>query len=118
MKSKGNAPNAAQKRWMRAVADYGCAVTADSMVQIHHVKGATFRHNKVKIGHWYILPLCERLHDIKSNDTFNVTHNKTAFESRYGKQVDLFLGMVEDLEYFGADLPPVDVLNAIEDLRR
>jgi len=26
---------------------------------VDHVKGATFRHNKTLIGHWFVLPDCE-----------------------------------------------------------
>lgn len=51
MRSKGNAPNAAQKRWMDAVGSLGCLVCLARPVELHHVVGCAARHNKVPIGH-------------------------------------------------------------------
>ncbi len=50
---RGRPPNAAEKRWLNAVAiSYaGCV--------IHHPVGSTGKHNKVEIGHWWIIPMMD-----------------------------------------------------------
>lgn len=56
MQSK-NQPTAEQKRFrenLRALYDEHC--------QIHHCVGTTGKHNKVHIGHWWILALDEHGH--------------------------------------------------------
>ena len=105
------------KRWEQQVADYGCVVTREPQVQIHHVKGRTFKHDKVLIGPWYILPLTPRLHDVGSNNAFNVTHWKKRFEIEYGTQNQLFFQMVNAMLEQGQEVPvPDDVLDAIAKL--
>ena len=51
MQSKGNAPNAAQKRFLIDLAEMhpGC--------QIHHCVGRTGKHRKIEIGHWFIIAI-------------------------------------------------------------
>jgi|TARA_R110000787_G_scaffold89778_1_gene189943 hypothetical protein len=61
MRSKGNAPTAAQKRWREAVRDLGSIISGEPAV-IHHPVGATGKHNKVAIGHWWVIPLTDAEH--------------------------------------------------------
>lgn len=61
MRSKGNAPTAEQKHWLSAVASLGCLVCG-STAQIHHAVGATGKHKKIPIGHWWLVPLCDEHH--------------------------------------------------------
>lgn len=113
-------PNAAQKRWRETVAGFGCVAThADpAHCQIHHVVGRTGKHNRVPIGHWFILPLHWRLHDIHSDDKHNVTHYRLAFCRKYGSQRRLFIAMCVALLATGHALPfEMDVLNAIADTK-
>ena len=54
---KVDQPNAEQKKWREQVRDLGCVVCGSENPEIHHVVGRTSKHNKVHIGHWFILPL-------------------------------------------------------------
>jgi len=44
--------------WIKQQPCCWCGSESGSIVD--HVKGATFKHNKVLIGHWFVLPNCER----------------------------------------------------------
>lgn len=53
-------PNAAEKRfqgWIKQCDCTWCSNPGPSIVD--HVKGATYKHNKVLIGHWFVLPNCQ-----------------------------------------------------------
>jgi hypothetical protein len=115
--------NAAQKQWMNDITEwaneslhmiYDGGYAQDGVFQRHHVLGRSAKHNKVAIGHWFILPVPFDLHDVSSNDQYNVTHNKKAFVKRFGSQRDLFLQMVEEMRDGGYELPPYDVCEAIK----
>lgn len=60
---KRKAPTAAQKRFHDAAARLGCVVPGcNAPARIHHCVGASAKHNKVAIGQWWILPLCDDHH--------------------------------------------------------
>ena len=61
MRSKGNAPTAAQKRWHDAVASLGSIISGGPAV-LHHAVGATAKHNKIHIGEWWVIPLTDEEH--------------------------------------------------------
>jgi hypothetical protein len=86
--------------WLGKVADYGCVVSGESSVEVHHVYGRTYKHNKILIGHLYVLPLAVRYHNVYSNHFANVTHWPKRFGIEFGYQRDLFrkmcLSMIED----------------------
>ena len=113
--------NAAQKQWMCDISDWsicniGLLYGAEydgAMIQRHHVLGRSAKHNKIAIGHWFVLPIPVWLHDISGNSKYNVTHNKHNFTDRFGKQRDLFLTMLESMRDQGYELPPADVCEAI-----
>ena len=113
--------NAKQKQWMNDITEwaqdniqlvYGVNYF-NANIQRHHVLGRSAKHNKVEIGHWFILPVPFELHDVSSNHPENVTHRKRNFVKRFGNQRDLFLMMVEDMRDCGYELPPADVCEAI-----
>lgn len=53
-------PNAYEKHFQSWVKDQPCIWCGDDGgVIVDHVKGATFKNNKVLIGHWFCLPNCE-----------------------------------------------------------
>ena len=56
MQSKGNAPNKAQKDFRENLR----FLYPGS--EIHHPVGTTGKHNKIDIGHWWILALDPRQH--------------------------------------------------------
>ncbi len=52
-------PNAEEKRfqgWVKQQPCCWCGSESGSIVD--HVMGATFKHNKTLIGHWFVLPDC------------------------------------------------------------
>lgn len=55
----GRLANADEKRfhgWVKEQCCSECGVDGPSIVD--HCKGATFGHNKVHVGHWFVLPKC------------------------------------------------------------
>jgi len=120
-------PNAREKRWLNIVAEYACIATGFYNTQLHHVKGRTAKHNKVAIGHIWILPLHFNLHDVSSNSKYNVTHYPKRFEEKYGTQKNLFFKLVSmikddmDNERIKKDyeaLPTIEEIQAIKGYRR
>ncbi|HHZ95115.1 MAG TPA: hypothetical protein EYN67_06045 [Flavobacteriales bacterium] len=113
--------NAKQKQWMKDIAEwaenniqilYGNE-WSNKPIQLHHVLGRSAKHNKVAIGHEFVLPVPFVLHDVSSDHPSNVTHYKHKFTDKYGKQRDLFLQMIEDMRDYGYELPPYDVCESI-----
>jgi len=118
--------NAAQKNWMNDITDwayenihmlYTGGYAQDCNFQRHHVLGRSAKHNKVAIGHWFIIPVPFDLHDISSNDPLNVTHHKHAFTKRFGKQTELFSEMMADMDMCGYEVPSQEIYNAIMETR-
>lgn len=107
----------AQKDWLSTLADYGCVVSRERQpIQLHHVMGRTYKHNKVLIGPWYVLPLAFRYHDVSSDNPFNVTHYRKKFAIEKGYQRDLFRKMCLDMIELGVTIPfDQDVMDAIMD---
>lgn len=53
-------PDAEEKRFQGWVKEQPCCwCGSESGSIVDHVKGATFKHNKELIGHWFVLPNCE-----------------------------------------------------------
>ena len=78
----------------------GCCVTgATNGVQIHHVKGRTYKHNKVHIGGVYILPLHESVHMVTGSHPKAWHKGKRHFIREFGHPYDLFRGVVESLDF-------------------
>lgn len=93
------------KDWEDAVRAYGCVVTSETAVELHHVVGRKYKLEKVLIGPYFILPLCWRLHGVLSNDPRNVTHFRHRFTEEYGLQRDLFAKMCDDMAENGIMVP-------------
>ncbi len=100
-------PNAAEKRFMVWTHECPCAACGnEGPVHAHHMYGSSakrkFHGVSVLIGHWAILPLCDRCHKL-----FHTS--RRGFEERYGPQVALwFLHVTHSPER-----PPEDVLHAM-----
>jgi hypothetical protein len=76
MRSKGNAPTAAQIRWREAVRELGSVISGEPAV-IHHCVGASGKHNKIAIGHWWIIPLTDEEHKaLHAGETFGYDSRK------------------------------------------
>jgi len=115
--------NAKQKQWMSDMAKwaeyhidrlYGVNYFCTT-IQLHHVLGRSAKHNKVAIGHWFILPVPFELHDVSSNHHFNVTHCKNNFTNQYGMQRDIFNKMYQSMKDQSYNVPSLDIYNAIMD---
>lgn len=100
MQNKKPSP-AVEKAWLARVAEYGCIITKESCIQIHHPLGREAKQNKYHIGRFFANPLTIRLHDVGSNDPLNVTHHRKAFVEKYGDESVLFQYMCYELEEDG-----------------
>jgi hypothetical protein len=119
MQSKGNTPTAAQLRWREDIRALGCVISREQHgIEIHHVLGATAKHNRQPIGHWFILPLSAWYHRL--NPVLNVTDHKRLFEANYGTQVALFSRLLDLYRFEYCKEPPVPaaVIDAIFNLER
>lgn len=123
MISKNTRPNAAQKKWIADVMDWASSngpvaseVGFNGQIQCHHVVGRSYKHNKIHIGHWFILPLDCVLHDVHSSNEYNVTHWRKRFTERFGNQRDLWLKMVDSMRDRGYTMPfGQEVIDAVMD---
>ena len=125
--------NAAQRRWMRDVAKfiddvglgglYGPEFEGRNDFQLHHVLGRSAKHNKVPIGHWFIIPVPVELHDVGSDHPDNVTHFKKNFVKRFGDQCGIFQILYSCMAEWNKfpdcnfEIPPLSVYAAIMDTR-
>jgi len=101
-------PNQAEKNFQEWLKDKACCVTNDHGVQVHHCKGATFKHNKVLVGHWYCIPLTPEMH--------NKYHSGSkSFQIEHGHQSELWIDMVHLYELEGNTIP-IDIICTIESL--
>ena len=122
MISKNTQPNAEERRWLKAVADFHNDQSVSYLYgdewgcvpfQIHHVAGRAYKQNKVHIGHWFILPVPHMLHDVHSNHNLNVTHHRHAFTEYFGLQRYLWRKMVDSMIEQGRPGPPIEVVNSV-----
>ena len=116
--------NAAQKKWM---SDITAFINEESLgilypeytgqyaMQRHHVLGRSAKHNKIAIGHWFVIPVPFELHDPNVTHEFHVGHCKKAFIERHGYQRGIFQCLVSCMDKWGYDTPPMDVYYAIMD---
>lgn len=105
---KNDQPNAAQKQWRENVRELGSIVSGERPVHIHHCAGRTAKHNKVPIGHWWILPLTELEHKAIHMLADRKEHEKELFS--------LLLRRMAVLS--NEPLPSHEVVDAIMDYHR
>ena len=113
--------NAAQKQWMSDITEWSISNLGilygekydGAIIQRHHVLGRSAKQNKVAIGHWFILPVPNELHDVGSCNLLNVTHHKHAFTREFGMQRNLFDSMYFSMINQGYAVPSNQVLMAI-----
>lgn len=120
-------PSSQQRRWIESIVDWchsfgGIQVLygdewANCPFHIHHIKGRSFKHNKVHIGHEMIIPVPVVLHDVSSNHPCNVTHFKHNFTRQFGMQTELFEKMVECMRFLKYEVPSDEILLTIMDVR-
>ena len=111
-------PNAKQKRWREAVRELGSVISGGPAV-IHHPVGRTAKHNKVEIGHWWVLPLTDQEHkDLHNGLTpwsrVYLREGRKEFEKWAFRQVLFRLRILDGSENWPTD----EAIFAIEDYRR
>ncbi len=117
--------NAKHKQWMKDIAEftnevglgclYGPEFEGRTDFQLHHVLGRSAKHNKIPIGHEFIIPVPFELHDVNSNHPENVTHRKKSFVKRFGDQRGIFQVLYSGVAQWGYDVPSMEIYNAIMD---
>ena len=123
--------NAEQRRFLSSISKFISEVGLGGLYgeefkdrydfQLHHVLGRSAKHNKVAIGHWFVIPVPVELHDVGSNDPDNVTHCKKAFVKRFGDQRGIFqilyscMDKWNDFDDCAFTVPSLEVYNAIMD---
>jgi len=119
--------NAAQKKWMADIASfievnglhvlYGAEYLARTDFQLHHVLGRSAKHNKIAIGHWFIIPVPFELHDINEKNDLNVSYFKHNFTDKFGLQSEIFSTMIRYMKDLPFKIPSDEVYNSIMDTR-
>ena len=108
-----------EKVWLSRLAEYGCVVTGETNIQIHHCVGREGKHNKYHIGRIFVLPLAFRLHDVsKTDEPLNITHHRKACIEAYALECQLFEYMCHELENDGPLPFTEEEMAAIMDTRR
>lgn len=112
MQSKNHKPTAKQRAWRETVRALGCYNHTGRPAEVHHVVGAAGRQDKVKIGHWFILPLCTECH--RTHPEHNVTTWRHRYTEKFHSQRVQWLGVCTRLIQQGEPLPFSEaVTNAI-----
>lgn len=89
---------AVEKAWLARVAEYGCVITGQSNIQLHHCVGREGKSQKYHIGRWFVLPLEFTLHDVNEGaNPLNITHHRKDFVLCYGSESGLFVEMCLNL---------------------
>ena len=88
------------REWEELVRSTGCCVTgANNDVEIHHVKGRKYKHNKVHIGGVYILPLHKSVHMVTGDHPKAWHKGKWSFIKEFGFPYDLYKNVLEELGF-------------------
>ena len=114
-----SAPNSEQRRWREAVRGLGSILgPSRHAIEIHHCAGRTARHNKVDIGHWWILPLTSQEHGMLHGDMGRFEIEALEFNpvGRWDCEKFLFHKVLMSLD--GTLEPPYEVIQAIMDYRK
>ena len=115
--------NTAQRKWMDDITDYvnenglgdlyGHEYDGHTNIQRHHVLGRTAKHNKIHIGHWFIIPVPFELHDPNVDHKHHVGKCKKAFVRRFGSQRGIYEHLTTLMLYQGYAVPPINAHYAI-----
>ena len=98
-------PNAAEKRFHAHIKECECTWCGNPGPSIvDHVKGSTFKHNKVLIGHWFVLPQCVECDHKKTieGEKLGNTAKAWALEvSMYPKDFEVPDDVIESIKDWG-----------------
>ena len=83
-------PNTGERKFQAWLKKQPCCVTGNPGPSIvHHCEGATFKHNKVLIGHWFCIPLCQEI------DNVITLGSRRKFRDLYGLQSRYWLKLID-----------------------
>lgn len=88
-------PNKEEKKWMDAIADFGCIVChlyhePNTPACVHHILNEGHR----RMGHLYTIPLCYGHHNGNELPYKIARHpNKTRFVNAYGTELQLLVAV-------------------------
>lgn len=105
---KTRAINADEKRFMSWVKDQQCIQCGSHQVVVDHMYGSTFKHNRILIGMWALLPLCPICDDFKTTGSAKAYLRE--FNETQAQSYERLLSQCP-----GELLPPEDVRSAIKD---
>lgn len=109
-------PNAEEKRFQAWLKEQPCCVTGKPGPSIvHHCEGATFKHNKVLIGHWFCIPLSQEVDDLITKGS------RRAFREEYGPQSEWWFQVSNEYARslgYASQIIPFEVCHAIMDWGR
>lgn len=95
------APSAIEKKFMMWVHEQPCIECGNHGVIAEHCYGSTFRHNKVHIGHWAILPLCEKCDSVKTQGS-----HRAYLKVFKHTQSQAWEKLIEGSKYWAGIIPP------------
>ena len=103
-------PNADEKRFQAWLKDQDCVVSGNCGPSIvHHCEGATFKHDKTLVGHWFCIPLSKEVDDV-------ITHgSRKKFRDCFGSQSNLWEIMWAKYTIIECNIIPKAVYDAIMD---
>ena len=104
-------PNADEKRYVTWIKerDWCAACGSEELVIAHHCEGSCFKHNKVLVGHWFVIGLCEYCDGIITKG------NRKTFREYFGPQSMLWNDCTGKYFEETGNKPPYDVAEAILD---
>ena len=112
MKSKGNSPTEAQRKFWSELVNMGCLLTGED-AEIDHCIGASAQYVGGNLGNWFVLALSPEVHRLgMSNRTDQEWAfiakwcNPSLWDSAAGHKKELFLAqMVRYKMYYQKDFP-------------
>lgn len=108
-------PNADEKAYVGWVKEQTNCFACDesAMLIAHHCEGATFKNQKVLVGHWFVIGLCKLCDDIVTR------RSRKIFRKVFGPQSDIWWREGQQLyvRKTGKE-PPFEVTSAICDWGR
>jgi len=109
---KTRGPNKDEKEFIKWVKTKPCIECGGGPSIADHLYGSTFRHNKILIGMWAIIPLCYDCDRVKTNGSHN-TYRETFGRTQAEAWQEL---IAESLEW--TNRVPLEVWQAIKDWNR
>ena len=113
-------PNADEKRFIKWTKEQDCiCCAAPGPSIVHHCEGSTFKHNKVLVGHWFVIPLCVNCDRIVTQGSRRKLTDQFGPQSTLWQWHSLRILRGRDFMMNGPEfLPPAEVTEAILDWGR